>query len=359
MALSTQQAKDTLQREEISTFSPFGQYRERSTQRVVYNHLTPYLASEFEFKHATFKDFQGTAPTLNLLYQASFRGYNMDTPLEFKAGRIWTGNQRFRPVDGVSWSYPWGKRLTTRLEFGQLPRIEDRDRYNQPAYFEGRLHYRFNDEAFFAVQGIQDDRDHFTSTMVGYQIDTLKFIGEYQSSGATDSARVSLQYYDGKRLDLTGDYRISRHEGTDTGIMRNLLGWEIGTCYFEGGVGGKFHFDGPRLPSSSFYEGNLTWGLPKKGKDTMSLGYMLETSPGSSSRTLSGLAERNISSNTRLSLEAASTRFDSGRNSVQNLETRLHRKVDWGYFEVLFGVITASDIDDLQKEVRLRAGYEF
>lgn len=357
--VAQQRAPSQLQREEISTFSPFGQYREKSSQRLTYNHQTPYLVSEFEYRHVVFKDFLGEAPRLNQLYQASFHGRNMETPMEFKAGRIWTGNHSFRPVDGVSWWYPWGRRLATTIEVGNIARIEDQKRSDGPSYFEGEFRYTFNHQAFLSVQAGQDYKTRFSSAQVGYHLDDLKLIGEYASSGATDTWRLGLQYFDGQRVDLTGDYRLQMNDATNSGIARNLIGVELGSFYLETGVGGRFFFGDDKLPRSTFYEGTLTWGAPKQGKDTLSLGYLLETSPASSAHTLSGTAERNVTKRTRISLGLSSTRFGGNDDSIQNLEGRLRRLVEWGYYELRLAVINGGGNDDLQKDVGLSAAYRF
>ncbi|OIP28235.1 hypothetical protein AUK22_04510 [bacterium CG2_30_54_10] len=348
-----------IQREEISTSSPFGPYREKSSQRLTYNHQNPYLVSEFEYRHVLFKDYKGVAPRLNQLYQASFFGRNMETPLEFKAGRIWIGNHSFRPVDGVSWWYPWGRRLSTTLEVGQISKIDDKTRAEGPGYFEGELRYRFNEQAALAVQSGQDYKNRFSSFQLSYHIDSLRLIGEYASSGATDTWRLGLQYYDGQRVDITSDYRLQMNGTTNSGITRNLIGLDMGSFYLETGIGGRFYFDDGRLPRSTFYEGTLTWGAPWQGKDKLSLGYLLETSPASTSHTLSGTAERNVSKKTRISLILASTRFGGTDDSIQNLEGRLRRLVEWGYYELRLAVINGGSRSDLQKDVGLSAGYQF
>lgn len=348
-----------IQRTETSTFSPFGPFREKSSQRLTYNHQTPWLVSELDFRHVIFKDFKGVAPRLNQLWQASFFGRNLSTPLEFKAGRIWTGNHSFRPVDGVSWWYPWGRRLSTTLDIGKTAKVDAKTRAESPDWFEGRLHYAFNDEAYLAVQGGQDYKTRFSSALVGWQIETLKLQGEYASSGATDTWRLGLQYYDQHKVDLTGDYRLFHNAVTDSGVARNLIGVELGTFYLETGVGGRFFFGDDPLPRSTFYEGTLTWGAPKQGKDTLSVGYLLETSPASTAHTLSASAQRNVTKRTRISLEVASTRFGGDDDSLQNLESRLHRRVDWGYYELKFAVISGGGYSELQKDVGVRAGYEF
>ncbi len=348
-----------IQRTETSTFSPFGPFREKSSQRLTYNHQTPYLVSEFDYRHVIFKDFKGVAPRLNQLWQASFWGRNMESPLQFRVGRIWTGNHSFRPVDGISLWYPWGRRLSTTLDLGRIARVDSDTRADDPAWFEGALRYAFNDQAFLAVQGGQDYKTRFSSALVGYHIESLKLQGEYANSGATESWRLGLQYYDEHRVDLTGDYRLFLHDDTNSGVARNLIGVEMGSFYVETGVGGRFFFGDDKRPRSTFYEGTLTWGAPKQGKDTLAVGYLLETNPASTAHTLSGSAQRQISRKTRLSLEVASTRFGGEDDSIQNLESRLHRRVEWGYYELKFAVINGGGRSELQKDVGVRAGYEF
>lgn len=358
-AMAQIKAISQLQREEKNTTSPFGPYRERSSQSIIYNHYTPYLASEFEFRHVIFKDLMGTAEKKFQFYQASFRGQNMTSPLVFKVGRIWTGNEKFRPIDGASWFYPFGRRLTTSLEMGRMPMIDDNTSHGNPGYMEGRIQYRLNDSAFLAFQGLQDLKDRYSSTLLGYEIESLKVLGEYRSSGATDTYRISLQYYDGSKCDITSDYRLNMNDKTDSGVLRNTIGLEVGELYFESGAGSKFFYGDGKIPKNVYYEGNVFWGGRNKRKDSLNFGYLLETGNASSARTLSGTAERVVSPRTKISIGLTDTRFDEGRSSIQNLESKLHRKVEWGFYELRFAFITGGDNSELGKDFSLRAGYEF
>jgi hypothetical protein len=53
------------------------------------------------------------------------------------------------------------------------------------------------------------------------------------------------------------------------------------------------------------------------------------------------------------------TRFENQSGTVQNLEGAIRRRVQWGYFELSGALISGGSDSDLQKDVRLRAGYEF
>jgi hypothetical protein len=139
--------------------------------------------------------------------------------------------------------------------------------------------------------------------------------------------------------------------------MRHYLGLESGEFYLETGIGKKFWFNGPKTPEDWFYEGSLTWGSP--GSDMVSAGYLVESTPASASRTIFAGAQRKISSRTFLELNVEDTTFENQNKSVQNLEGAIRRKVSWGYFELRGAVISGGSDSDLQKDIRLRAGYEY
>jgi len=349
----------SLERTERNVTTPFGSWRERSEQRVTYGHFTPYLSSEFQFRHAIFKHEWGTKTGRDFLTQASFSGRNMNSPMNFKVGRIWSGNALFRSVDGGSWTYPWGRRLSTTLEAGRLATHDLEDDENKPGYFEGRLNYRFNEQVTFAILSEQEWRDRYSAAQLGYVIDALRLIGEYRSSGATDTWRMGMQYYDGKCVDLTADYRLNDNDVTSSGVGRATAGFESGQMYFESSVGGRFFFDKEKLPDSTFYEGNVTWGNTRLGESSAGLGYTVESGVASVSRTISGTVERVVTKRTRIGLTLAETRFDQGKTNVQNMESRLHRRVDWGFYELRFALISGGADSDLEKDIALRAGYEF
>ncbi len=349
----------SLERTERNVTTPFGPWRERSEQRLTYNHYTPYLATEFQFRHAIFKHAWGVKTSRDFLYQAGFSGRNMNSPMSFSVGRIWGGNALFRPIDGGSWTYPWGRRLSTTLEAGNLTTPDLKESDAKPGYFEGRLNYRLNEQAHFAVLSEQEWRDRYSAAQLGYVLDTLRLLGEYRSSGATDSWRMGMQYSDGKRVDLTADYRLNRNDDTNSGTGRATAGIESGQMYFEGSLGGQFFFDKEKRPDNSFYEGNVTWGNTRLGENSVGLGYTVETGPASVSRTISGTAERVVTKRTRIGLTLAETRFEQGDASVQNVESRLHRRVDWGFYELRFALISGGASSDLEKDIALRAGYEF
>jgi hypothetical protein len=349
-----------LDREEINTQSPFGPFRERSTQRLTWYRWQPYLTSELSFRHVIYKDFAGVASKAHQLYHASFSGRPLTTPLEFSAGRIWAGNHQLRPIDGATWWYPWGERLKTTLTVGRSARVDLNGQGEQPSFFEGRFDYRFNQETTLTFQRNQEFKEGFSSGQIGYKIDNLRFLGEYRNTGATGTARLGLQYYDGHRCDLTGDYRLNQHDDGDSGVMRNILAIEMGEFYLETGVGGTFFLEEPRVKNDThYYEGSVTWGDPRTRKDILQIGYMLEKAPASSARTLSGHAERRVSRKTTLGLGVSSTVFEESGASIQNLEGSLHRRVDWGFYEIRLGMINSASQGNLQKDVGLRAGYEF
>lgn len=348
----------SLERTERNATTPFGPWRERSEQRLTYGHFTPYLSSEFQFRHAIFKHQWGTKTGRDFLYHAAFSGRNMNSPMRFKVGRIWSGNALLRPVDGGSWTYPWGRRLSTTLEAGRLATADLKDKRSKPGYFEGRLNYRLNEQTTFAVLSEQEWRERYSAAQLGYVIDSLRLLGEYRSSGATDTLRMGMQYYDGKCVDLTADYRLNSNDVTNSGVGRATAGVESGQMYFEGSVGGRF-FDRENMPDSSFYEGNITWGNSRLGENSAGLGYTVETGAASVSRTISGTVERVVTKRTRIGLTVAETRFEQGGMNIQNMESRLHRRVDWGFYELRFALISGGADSDLERDIALRAGYEF
>lgn len=344
------------EREESNTDTPFGPYREKSAQRFVYTRKTTNLATELNFRHVLYKDLFGVAPEKNYLYQASFKGYNMSSPLEFKAGRIVTGNNLLQTIDGVSWYYPSGNRLKTTIDFGRIAAI-DSGNGDQPSFAEGRMHYTFNNNAYMAVKAVKQYDENFGGAMVGYNSDEFRVSGEVLGGSATDSLHLAMQYIDPHRFDLTSDYRLFKNDVSDSGMMRHFAGLESGQMYVEAGVGSRFWYNGPKTDDTWFYDGNVSWMA--KNRDNASLGYLVETTTASTSRTIYGRAERQISQKTSFGIGVEDTRFEKSGGSVQNLEGRLRRRVQWGWVELSGAVITGGGDSDLQKDVRLRAGYEF
>jgi len=345
-----------LEREEANTDTPFGPYREKSSQRFVYTRKTTHLVSEFNFRHVLYKDLYGVAPEKNYLYQASFKGYNMTSPLEFKAGRILTGNNLLQTVDGVSLFYPSGQRLKTTVDFGRIAAIDSK-KAGQPTFAEGRVHYSFNDNAYLALKAVRQFDEDLAGAMLGYNAETFRVSGEVLSGSATDSVHLALQYFEPRRFDLTSDYRLFMNDATNSGIMRHYAGLESGQLYVEGGVGSQFWFDGPDIPDCWFYDGNVSF--TSTNRDRASVGYLFETTNASSSRTLYGRVERRISHKTTFGIGVEDTRFEKSGGTVQNLEGRLNRRVQWGWIELSGAIITGASDSDVQKDVRLRAGYEF
>ncbi|GAB4278211.1 MAG: hypothetical protein Kow0029_21430 [Candidatus Rifleibacteriota bacterium] len=345
-----------LEREEANTDTPFGQYREKSSQRLIYTRKTSHLVTELNYRHVLFKDFLGRAPEKNYLYQASFKGYNLSSPLEFRVGRIGAGNNNLQTIDGVSWYYPAGKRLYTTIDVGRIAPVDDAKK-NNPSFAEGRLHYKFNDKAFMAVKAVRRYDESFGSAMFGYNGDDLIMTGELLGGSATDTLHLSMQYINPTRFDMTSDYFVNHNSYSDSGMMRHYLGLESGDFYIEGGIGSRFWFNGPEIPENWFYEGTLTWGLP--GSNNISAGYLVESTPASASRTIYAQAERKVSQKTTLSLGVENTTFENNNIAVQNLEGAIRRKVQWGYFELRGAVISGGGDSDAQKDIRLKAGYEF
>lgn len=345
-----------LEREECNTDTPFGQYREKSSQRLIYTRKTPHLVTEFNYRHVLFKDFLGTAPEKNYLYQASFKGYNLSTPMEFRVGRIGAGNNKFQTIDGVSWYYPCGNRLSTTIDLGRISPIDDAQKSN-PSFAEGRLHYSFNENAFMAVKAVNQYDESFGSAMFGYSGEDLRLTGEYLGGSATDTLHLAMQYISAQKFDWTSDYFLNHNSLSDSGQMRHYLGLETGEIYIESGIGSRFWFNGPETPETWFYEGSLTWGKPSS--DNLSAGYIVESTPASASRTIFARAERRVSKKTTLSLAVEDTTFEKSDGSVQNLEGSIRRRVQWGYVELRGAVISGGSDSDMQKDIRLRAGYEF
>jgi hypothetical protein len=352
-------APKMIAREESSTTFPYEEYRERSAQRLTYNHVSPFLTTEFDFRHVDFKYVLGGALQENRLLHAGLKGQNLGNDLIAKAGRIWGGNDSFRAVDGISLHHPFGNRLSATALLGKTP-VLGRDMDSpKPAITEGRLDYRFNRKAFLALQASQDLADHYSSAVLGYAIEALTALGEFKTTGATDTYRLGFQYFDGTRLDLSSDYRVQMYDGLDTGIFRNTVALSVGSCYFETGLGRKFQFGDRPFDNTSFYEGTVYWGNSRLGQDNLSLGYLLEIMPEVESRTMSGEAERVVTKNTRIALSLADTRFNDGRSSVQSLGGRLHRKVYWGFYELDFALVSGGDRSDLRQDLNVRAGYEY
>ncbi|MFZ2961470.1 MAG: hypothetical protein WA705_31720 [Candidatus Ozemobacteraceae bacterium] len=352
-------AVSEIEREEKSTTTNFAPYRERSTQRVLYVHTTPFLTNEFDFRHVSYEPFSGAKSQANQLWQASFSGRNLTAPMEFKAGRIWDGLDRFRPIDGGSWNYRWGHRLSTNLIVGQFSRVADTWKNDRPRVFEGSLRYAFNEQTFLNVGGAQDYKDPHSLVQLGYHIDSLRLLGEHRNEGATDTWRMSLQYNHPSKVDLLGDYRVDIKDGKAGGTGRALVAYDAGRCYVEGGLGKVFRPDEARSDNRTYYEGSLKWGKPDLGFDGMTLSYRLEHGIASTARIIGGEVERKVSDKTRIILGLSNTRIDEGGDSLQNLEGRLHRKVEWGYYEVSAGFITGLTDVSMQKDVAIRAGLEF
>ncbi len=344
------------EREESNTDTPFGPYREKSSQRFVYTRKTSHLVSEFAYRHVLYKDLFGVAPEKNYLHQASFKGYNLSSPLEFKAGRILTGNNLLQTIDGVSWFYPWGNRLKTSVDLGKVATIDSKNS-GQPSFSEGRLHYSFNENAFLAIKAVKQFDESFNTAMLGYHSEDFRITGEFLGGSATDTVHLAMQYIDPRKFDLTSDYRLSKNDVSDSGQMRHYAGIETGQLYFEGGIGSCFWFNGPKTSDTWFYDGSVAWTGAKR--DTANLGYMLETTNGSASRTLFARADRRISHKTTFGIGVEDTRFENSGGSVQNLESRLRRRVQWGFVELSGAIITGSSDASLEKDIRLRAGYEF
>lgn len=352
-------AKPQVTREERSATAEFIPYRERSTQAFLYTHTTNWLVNEFDFRHVSYHPKPGQKSQANQLWQASFTGKNLTAPMEFKVGRHWTGQDRFHCIDGGTWDYRWGNRLSTIVTAGQFARIDETIPDHRPQVFEGRLHYRFNDQTFFALGGGQDDKKDHSLAQLGWKLDTLRLLGEHRSTGATDTWRVSMQYLHPSKIDLLADYRVEVNDGKAGGLTRALVAYDAGRCYIEGAVGNHFRPDEARRDNRAFYEGSLTFGKPDLGLDGVTLSYLLERGLASDARTISGTAERKVSDKTRLFIDLSNTRFEEGRESLQNLGGRLHRRVEWGYYELGFALITGGNDPSLQKDVNLRAGLEF
>lgn len=345
-----------IEREEHNTDTPFGQYREKSSQRLIYTRKTSHLVTEFNYRHVLFKDHLGVAPDRHHLYQASFKGYNLSSPLEFRVGRIGAGNNNFQTVDGFSWYYPWGNRLYTTLDLGRIANV-DGQKKSEISFAEGRFHYRFNQQAFMAIKAVNRYDKSSGAAMFGYNGDELLMTGEIIGGSATDTMHLSMHYMADNKFDWSADYLINHGDDSDSGLMRHCLGLEAGEMYIEGMAGSTFWFNGPKVPDNRFYEGSLTWGRPSG--NNVSAGYLVETTPATASRTIFARAQRKVSAKTRLSLGVDDTRFENQSGTVQNLEGAIRRRVQWGYFELSGALISGGSDSDLQKDVRLRAGYEF
>lgn len=346
-----------LERQECNTDTPFGQFREKSSQRLIYTRKTSHLITEFNYRHLLFKDFVGTAPEKSYIYQASFKGYNLSSPLEFRVGRFAAGNDLLNTIDGVSWYYPWSDKMYTSMNLGRIAPVDDDYDNDSNSYAESRLHYKFNRQAFMAIKGVNQNDETAGGLMLGYNGEEFLMTADYQSRSSTDTLRLNMQYISPHKFDMTSDYLINHNEKSDSGLMRHYLGLESGEFYLETGIGKKFWFNGPKTPEDWFYEGSLTWGSP--GSDMVSAGYLVESTPASASRTIFAGAQRKISSRTFLELNVEDTTFENQNKSVQNLEGAIRRKVSWGYFELRGAVISGGSDSDLQKDIRLRAGYEY
>jgi hypothetical protein len=348
-----------LEREESNVTSPFTPYRERSSQRVEWQERGPFLTPELSFRHITYHFVPGMKTSANHLYMGSLKATNPDNPLITKVGRIWTGNDLYHPVDGISCHYTFGNRVSGNLSLGRTPSVSLDGKDKQPSFSEARLRFKLNDQAFINLRSNQEWEDRYSSCQVGYAAESITALGEYRSTGATDTWRVSLQCYHLDWGDLTSDYRVNLHDGKNSGIFRNTLGIGSKKLYLETGIGKKFYFGDWKLPEADYYDGTISFGLSRHRQDNVSLGYLVETGVASEARTISGSAERFMSKNTKLGLVLAETRINEGRSSVQHLESYLHRTVYWGFYEIRVGLANTARVENTQKDVHLRAGYEF
>ncbi|MBF0547310.1 MAG: hypothetical protein HQM08_22910 [Candidatus Riflebacteria bacterium] len=358
-----------VEREESSTSSDFSFYRERSVQSLIYSHTTPFLQNEFNFRHVSYQFIPSPwffipPPeqniTANQLWQASIYGRNLASPLEFKVGRVWAGNETFRSVDGGTLNYKWGNRLSTNFLVGKASKIDETIVKKLPELYEEQLRYKFNENAFFTVGGGQKDEVTHSLAQLGFSMDSFRFLGEHRSvTGASETWGLNVRYFTPGKLDLVGDYRLETQGTQESGSLRSLIGYDAGKIYIEGATGLVYHQGQIRSDNMAYYEGNLTWGQPDFGLDGITLGYLLEHGLASTARTISGSAEKRVSSKTRIYIDLSDTIFEQNGESIQNLGSRLHRKVDWGYYELDLAFITGSRIESLQKEAKIRAGMEF
>ncbi|MBF0500960.1 MAG: hypothetical protein HQM09_12555 [Candidatus Riflebacteria bacterium] len=352
-------AVSEIEREEKSSTTNFAPYRERSTQSILYVHSTPFLTNELDYRHVDFAPFTGTKSVANQLWQASFSGHNLTAPMEFKVGRMWDGIDRYRPIDGGSWNYRWGNRLSTNLVLGEFSRVDETWKSDRPRVFEGSLRYVFNEQTFLNIGGAQDYKDPHSLVQLGYHMDSMRILGEHRNEGATDTWRISAQYTNPSKVDLLGDYRVEVRDGKAGGVGRALVAYDAGRCYIEGEAGKVFRPSEASTYNRIYYEGSLTYEKPDLGLDGVVLSYRLERGVASTAYTIGGEAEHKVSDHTRVILGVSNTRIDEGRESIQNLEGRLNRKVDWGYYEISAGFITGMGDSSMQKDVDLRAGLEF
>ncbi|MBF0407141.1 MAG: hypothetical protein HQM10_07300 [Candidatus Riflebacteria bacterium] len=360
--------ENKIEREEKNTSSDFSFYREKSVQSVIYTHTTPFLRNEFNFRHVSYKFIPAPwfflpAPeqhtTSNQLWQASFSGYNLTAPIEFKVGRIWAGNETYRPVDGGFFEYKWGNRLSSNFLVGKSAAVDNTANLSYPAVFEGQLRYRFNENAFLtAGTGQRQDNSH-SIVQMGYSMDVFRVIGEYKTHQASETWGLNLHYFTSRKMDLIGSYRLEEGHGVKNGNMRALLGYDMGKVYLEGGTGLKFEPGQLRKENNSYYESSITWGQPNLGLDGITLGYLFERGNASAARTITGTAEKRVSKQTRIIVDLSNTRFEDSGESLQNIDSRLWRKVEWGFYELSFGFITGSTVESLQKEAKIRASMEF
>lgn len=350
-----------LERQEYNTESPFSEWREKSSQRIIYTRKTPHLITEFNFRHVLFAPDEGEAHKSSQLYQASFTGYNMQSPLSFRVGRIITGNNVLQTIDGISLRYPWGKRLSTTLDIGRVAPIDNNSisdsETNQPSFSEGRIQYNFDHSSFMAIKTVQNFDESSSGIMFGYNNHGLLFTGEYLAGSATNTAALEMQYYNDSGVDIGAQYKTLSHNDKNTAMMRHFAGYETGNLYFEAGMGSHFLFGGNDDKSNDFYEGSISWGL--SDQDRLTFGSIHESAIGSSSRTIYASAERRVSPNTRFGLSVEDCRLIDGPYSYQQLEASWWRRVHWGYYDLRAAIITGGSESSMQKDIRLSAGYEY
>ena len=345
-----------LERHEHNADTPFRAFREKSSQRIIYTRKTSHLVTEINYRRVMYSDYLGEADEKNYLYHASFRGYNMSSPLEFKVGRIMTGNNNIQTIDGGSWFYPFTDRLSMNFDVGKIAAI-DSENSNRPSFAEGRTQYYLNDNSYMAIKAVQRYDEKSAGLMIGYDAEGLRAYGEYLNGSATDSWQLALSYISEHGFDLNADYILFQNDIADSAIMRHYAGYETGNLYFELGGGNNFTFNNDDDKNNWFYEGSFTWGVTDS--DNLTFGSIHETTYASSSRTIFAQAERRISRNTRLSVGVEDTKFEKAALSFQNLHASLWRRVQWGYYELRGAMISGGTDSNLQKDVRLSAGYEF
>ena len=98
-------------------------------------------------------------------------------------------------------------------------------------------------------------------------------------------------------------------------------------------------------------------GLP--GKDNLSLGFLHETSPASTARTISARAERRISRNTSFTLGVEDTDLKKVMEVFRTLKVVFIERLIGDILELRGGVISGGSDSDLQKDISLKVGYNF